>query len=261
MSEDQLHGFYTGEKQCRGFYSDRCKHQKTVKDVHEGTLVCVDCAKVLDLCYISDMISDMKYESIIIDPYILYTPIEQYLTDICINGNIPKCIRNDSLDYFKSVKHNLEMNKFKVKDVDIMIYALYKILARHNTPRTPQEMQSLTNVSVGKLWNIETKITCQPTHTDPADYVNRYAIFLELKFKDILCVINIVNNVSGLDDVRPRCLVAGIFYLYCKQNNKKKPLKTICEICNVSTSAAHNVIKKIKCSNNMNILMCTYLSK
>jgi transcription initiation factor TFIIIB Brf1 subunit/transcription initiation factor TFIIB len=258
MNDDQLHGFYSGVDQHRGFYSDRCRHKTIVKDMHEGTIVCTDCAKVLDSCFYIDINEEYVTKA----PYDFYAPIEQYLVDICTNGNIPNSIRNDAFSHFKLLKQNLETRKFKVNDVDIIVYALYEILARHNTPRTPQEMQGLTNVSVGRLWKIETKITCQTTYTDPADYVNRYATFLDLSYTDIKSIIHIIHNIRELDDVRPRCLVAAIFYLYCKQNNIKNTLKKICEVCSVSTSAAHNIIKKIKEKNdNINKLMCTYLSR
>jgi transcription initiation factor TFIIIB Brf1 subunit/transcription initiation factor TFIIB len=229
------------------FFSDTCSHLYPVRDVHEGTLVCPDCAKVLDAC--------MLLETRDIPPPV--NPIHIKLQNICANGNIPKSVEGYANWFFYLICQEFADVKQLKREDEILAFSLYESLARFNVPRTPEEIHRITGVLPSALWTIESKMKQQTTtHINPVLYVERYATFLELTYIDIKKIQSIIGNMYGMGDVRPRCLVATVIHLYCKELKLRIPLKRIVEVCNVSCTTVHKLMKKmdLKYVTNISLL-------
>ena len=171
--------------------------------------------------------------------------VETFLYDVCDKGNIPLSIIQYTLWYVKQIKTQLKIAQKKFKDTEIVIYALYESLNRHNLPRTPQELQVYSGILPARLWSIENCLQLKTTPCRAIDMIERYCVILNLDFSDIVTMKGIIKNMFGLGHIHPQCLISVVIYLYCKEAKKDISVRKICQTCGVSTSNMYKILQKI----------------
>lgn len=223
-----------------------CDHVNCWEDTHEGIFVCIDCGLVIE-----DRLQLNNYEQCI---PARKSDIETFLTDICHNANLPSGIIPYTLWYLKSVKSRDDKKMFNEKQ--LAIFALYESLNRHDIPRTPQELEYYSGIKYTMLWKIENTLMLKTTLAKSENWIEKFCILLEIDFKHVYTLKNIVRNMFGFGGVQPQSLAALVIHLYCKEQHIPITLKKICEFCVVSTSAIAKLKKKMhtKFLNNISLL-------
>jgi len=169
-----------------------------------------------------------------------------FLQDVCANACLPDSIASYAFSYFKTLKKEEKIKQHKYKDNAIATYALYETLSRHEIPRTCNEIEYFTGIPSAIIFNIEGCLYFSDTLNNPQDFVERYCYSLSISYFHIKIIKGIAGNMYGMGDIRPNTVVAAIVYLYCKEANIKQNMKTICEICSVSSGNVYKLIRSLR---------------
>lgn len=226
----------------RYFFSDHCPHLYPIIDIHEGTLVCPDCAKVL------------TYNNLAAEKQIgeqgkkWMTKIELILHDFCCNGNIPMIMETATIEYFNLLQRDMKEYNIHESEINVMVFSLYHTVNRCGANMSPQEIEALTGVRCGKLWKIETIFESHISNR-ATDLVNKMCNSLHLIFKDQQRIFTIVDNFPesypNMGSVKNRSIVATAIYLYCKKIKLDYSMSEIANNCNTSITTIKNVMKKM----------------
>jgi len=217
------------------FSDDGCSHSNTVDNYSDGDQVCTDCGLVLEQLYTNAAfpISEKK------------PMINNFIADVCMNACIAQSVSDYAISYFETLKKILGS---KYKDEAIAAYAIYEALNRQEVPRTAQEIEHFTGVKLKKLFKIEASLSLPDTlNENPSDYVTRYCALLALDYSAQTVIQTMVKELQDtLGNLKCNCLVAVIIHLYCRYHDKKISLKSICNICCISATSVHRVVRKLK---------------
>lgn len=218
----------------RFFHSAYCGHEYPVYDRPTGTLVCPDCALVLDGDASMTEIPSYDLESSV---------IRFKLHDFCCNGNIPESIENDTLSFYNTIAKL--PNYSEKEELSLLAFALYATLAQSGSTRSIQEISALTGVDVKSLWKIETQISVNICSENSIDYLDRFCYTLDIPRHESEVLRKIIVNFPILGSTNPQSITATAIYLFCKEFRVKRTLKTISHICGVSSITIRNTANKL----------------
>lgn len=245
-----------------GVSSNVCDHKYIVEDLHEGTIVCVDCCLVIE-------------EQLFMPSYEHTTHIscqqnkgqssiecasESLLRNVCDRLHIPKNVLDDSIEQYTTLKSYFKEKKTFKAD-DIAAFALYDTLSRHSASRSMGEIESHTNVLHGAIWAIESALCSTTTVVNVCDLIDSHCKSLEIPFYYTSIMKNIVENIKGLGATHPRCLSALVIYLYCKEINIKLTMKQVCIVCQVSSPTIHKIIRRLKREQHIQKISVFYIQQ
>jgi transcription initiation factor TFIIIB Brf1 subunit/transcription initiation factor TFIIB len=216
---------------------DDCSHKNTVEAEHEGDVVCTDCGLVVEPCF--SFHASQKYFQDETD----YYNVKNFILDVCANAHIPKNICEYSYSYFKKSRRNFSPRK--VSNNQLAAFSIYEALQLFEVPRTVEEIQFFTGENVKKFALIESVNTLTNNRNDPTIFVDRFCNLLELEYFDSNLIKSIVCNMYGMGNVKSNCLIATCIHLYCKEKKRKILLKTICQICEVSATSVHRIVRQL----------------
>lgn len=239
------------------FYSNDCCHPHPVIDVHEGTTICPECAKVLTY----NMEATMQPQETIFCCY--KTRMELLLHDFCCNGQITALVEKHTLTYFKTLlKYEKKHFSTNEKENDLMAFALYYSLNKNGASMTPPDVEALTGTTRGKFWQIESKFQCH-IPAKMSNLVSKIGSMLKLSFSQQQEIEKIVDNFRSsfhaMGSVKDRSVLAAVIYLYSKSNKMKRSCSIlhVTNVCNISRTTVRNVIKRMPkaCVANICILI------
>ena len=219
-----------------------CNHLNVVEDFQEGTTVCTDCAFVVKKqLYLPQTFTHRKN---VFENSKKENDANDFLKNVCENVQISNNICVYAINQMKKVNIHTRNQNFKTNE--LASYSLYDALNHFDTPRTPEEMSRFTGTTPKTIWKIEKQMrNPYVIGSDATLYVDRLcANMSELTFRDKQSIKEKIRNSRDFTDVRPTCLVATITHLHCKDQKYNITLKNICEICNVSSSNVHKLIRK-----------------
>lgn len=231
----------------QNFSSDDCPHQQTVDDEREGNSICITCGLVLQPIFLGNSWEQGKKHLPECESVSKTMNRHAFLRDVGANAHICESIINETISYYEKIRDRLKNRKPRFNDNVLVAYALYETLSRNQVPRSVQEVEYLTDSKPGKMFAVESALNLVDTLNCPLDFISRFCSLLDLKYADETMIRNIVKNASQLrlSNVRSQCTVAVIIQLYCKEKKYKITLKKICEICGVSPTNIHNIIRKM----------------
>lgn len=229
------------------FSSDECLHNQTVDDEREGNSICISCGLVLQPIFLETSWETEKRQSMHFDQDLKGRSREFFFRDLGANAHICESITHDAGLYYDKIKNNLKDHKPKFNDNVLAAYALYETLSKHKVSRSVQEIEYLTGSKPGKMFAVESALNLTETLNCPLHFVSRFCSMLQLSFIDETIIRNIVKNATKLklSNMRSQCTVAVIIQLFCKEKRYKITLKKICEICGVSPTNIHTLIRKM----------------
>ena len=213
-----------------------CDHVNVIEDDIVSDLICTDCGLVLDRTY------QTSRECHIAENY--NEDIRISLSNICNNAQINEGVVNDAMRIYQRIVQELSTSKFR-RD-DIIAFSLYEAVLRNEIGMSPHEVASHCNVCPKKLHTIEKILYKKSVYDPPTAYVERFAYFLNLEFSATSIIKGILLNMYGMGGVRPQNLAAAVIYLYCSQNNLKKTLREVCEVCNVSATSVGKIVSDLR---------------
>lgn len=239
-----------------------CTHENTVEDSKEGTIVCLECALVLE-----DRISFYHYDGGFDKTETKTTTKkeeedEQMLFELSDRGMFPQNVVYQTVSKYEQYKKfflgkkqrvdddDNDENEKKIKNTAIIAFALYTTLIDNNISRTPIEICQIFNVSTSDLWNVEKKLdnyffSANRASNNVADYIERFGGILNISYSSISRIKTISLQLYGMGGVTPQTLAACLIFLYCKHSPTESiiALKTISEKCYISAS---NLSRNIK---------------
>lgn len=236
--------FYTGKNYVR----PACEHKNQIADLREGNYICTDCGVVQEQILLFPNNSLPKTR----------TQIESHILDICERGNITLNIANWAYSHFYKItikpRKAKQTKKAKyssgipmcINKKHIAAFAIYEALIFHKAPRSPLEIAFFSGTNLVTLMKIERELFYSLTNINPVDYVFRFCTELNLNPQYVHTIKSIIINLYGLGNIRPNCIVATIIYLFCKEFNLSPTLEKICEICIVSPTNVHKIIRRIE---------------
>ena len=229
--------------------TNACSHLQTVDNDREGECVCTECGLVLESLYTATY-EDMHMSA---TSYTADSNIYSFVSDICHNGCMPEGVITYAMNYYRKLCTKLRK---QFPERNIAAYAVYETLNRFEATRTAEEIEHFSGVKIRDIWLIESNISTDAALNDPTGYVQRYASLLGLKYCHQLFikeVIVLMENSLNIGNIKANCLVAVTIYLASKELGEKLMLKKICEVCDISTTSVHRVLRKLEQECRLNI--------
>lgn len=222
----------------RYFFSHYCEHTYPVYDPSTGTLVCEECALVLEQGgqIILNENPSCDFENSL---------IRFKLHDFCCNGNVAECIENDSFSFFKNLVNLHYQNCSEKKQIEILAFSLYATLARHGAAKSIQDIYALTGVEPSVLWKIESNVSVGIVSEHAIDYLDRFCYTLDISKKEGTTLRKILLNFPIMGSTNVQCITATTIYLFCKEYKIKRSLKMISHICSVASVTIRNIANKL----------------
>ena len=222
-----------------------CAHAVVVEN-REDESVCTECGLVLA----EQMYHDFFHPKGWATPnggVLLYgeNRIHKFIRDIGANACIPDNVVLYATNYYEKIQAALPL---KIKPWAIAAYALYESLNKFEVPRMAEEIAHYSGVKLQDIWQVETNLMLEETLNDPILYVQRYCNLLQFSYADQVRVRQTVEQMLQLPlgNVRCNCLVAVVLYLHCKDSKKKLTLRKICEVCSISATSVHRVVRQLQ---------------
>lgn len=239
-----------------------CPHIQTIQDDREGSIVCLECCRVLDNLYSTDMYyyvksdlkkcekkeeSQRKKEDTENKNFIkMYSVLEEMADKTLHLTN--KMLEEVKSLYFK-LKNEEKLQTFKMEK--LLAYCLYNILNINQCSRSTQEIISffpnLNNTHfIHKIQEIVETLNIIPVISTNSDFSDVICSYLDFSYKEKIKIKYYVEQIEDETDINPNTIIACIIYTYCKQYKIKKSLNEICKVCDVSQSGVYRAIKNCK---------------
>lgn len=216
-----------------------CDHAYTVEDVHEGSIVCTDCCRVLDQVFACEQRN--TYEQTFFSK-----DLSQFV-DIFDTLFAPRTLITN---FEKKVSDCL--NRYKLKKSSHLIGAcLYEYFIENSISRTLNEISAVLQTSTSLIW--KTLSVIQKTSTNrhkilcPTQLTSRICHSLELDYKHYKAINEkLLPLCAKFPSHNPSTLVASVIYLYCKETKLKYTMKRVCSVVGISVISVQRFIKKLK---------------
>ena len=171
--------------------------------------------------------------------------IKNLIENVCANACILESVISSAILYYVKLRSKLAARH---RDKSVAAYAIYETLNRLEVPRIVEEIEFFSGVRVKDIFKIESDLTLQTVLNEkPSQYVQRYCSMLEIGYLEQRLIEEAINNAPPvLCNLKCNCLVAVVIYLYCRDLKKKVTLKLICEVCCISATSVHRVMRTLK---------------
>jgi len=203
----------------------KCLHLNETVDIHEGSIICTDCAVVKDSYYVEDFRSAYSKS---------YTDIKY---DTSLKGVILD--RVNCSDYFTSdveeSLNNQKINKLDVKKVTSVIYNEVNKRESNLPLKTLMHVSGLRSKDIKSNTNIHT--------LDTGKLVDKYTSMLNLDFKTSTVIKEKIKNYM-LTGYQPLTLIGGMIYLHCRDTKKLISMPIISSLIGISTISIQRFVKK-----------------
>lgn len=202
-------------------HSEICEHKNQLMDYHEGSYVCVDCAKVMDTVFVPSFeqnLFETNYETDFKDPNCATSEISHRL-------NIPS---------FNVIKEKKEIKN---------ISKLYLLANENKFTVTLKEMSAVSGYSCKQIGKELTKTV---SILDLPTLLEKYCKLLEIDYK-MYAVIKekmLKNEQTGHN---PLTIIASHIYTHLKTvKDKKLSMKKICDVIGISSISIQRYLKTLK---------------
>lgn len=204
----------------RSTHSDVCEHKNQIIDDHEGTHICLDCAKVLDNVYVSSF----RCEFNDFETNVLETHGNQINSEISHRLNIPNLYLTNNKSDIKNIS-NLYLNANK-KDYTVTLKEMSSV-SGYSSKQIGKEIKNTVNI------------------LNLSQLTEKYCKLLSLDYK-IYSVIKENINKQEHTGHNPLTLVASHIYLHMKNVKKKISMKKICDTIGISSISIQRYLKTLK---------------
>lgn len=205
----------------RKTHSDVCEHKNQIIDDHEGTYVCLDCAKVLDTVFVSNFEDKEKVSE------------EYMLKDLNTN------------DVSNEISHRLNIPNFNVNNEKKNIKSISNVYLNANRNNFTVTLREMSAVSGFSCKQIGKEIKNTVTVLDLPTLLEKYCKLLEIDYKTYAVI---KDNIYKHEQTghNPLTVVASHIYIYMKSVKKKLSMKKICDIVGISSISIQRYLKKLQ---------------
>ena len=244
-----------------------CNHENILQDDREGSIICTDCALVLeDKLYFypyanSSSFSDTSFKSVrktldynkhVEENRLRHLTVGHSLSSqIDLNEIVQKLNLSDSylqeaLDMYNKLE--LSRRRFKVKEA--VGFCLYHTLIKHNCARSPEEIAYLFELDSPSIF-IKIEKECQNCFSSSLvnvnDFVERFCKFQNISYKHSKIIESICLQLIDKYNFNPKTLsvlVISCFIQLLQNDTKLSTIKLLCRDCNISYANLYRIFKK-----------------
>jgi transcription initiation factor TFIIIB Brf1 subunit/transcription initiation factor TFIIB len=220
-------------------FSSTCVHKNVVEDYKEGSIICSDCALVVDeRIFVPTFQPKLRRK---------LSDNDVFLADVCDRMHLPHHILDCCIDYYNKLKLETAIIANKFKPEEVAAYVLYQILIQEDAPRTIPTIEHYTGIHRHTLWKIESTQALNDTNVlEACALIEGYCAMLGLAFYHATILKTITSRIHDFGAIHPNSLCAVVIYLYCKQQNLGPTMRKVCEICYVSSPNIHKLIRRLE---------------
>ncbi len=222
----------------------KCPHLCILSDNDEGNAVCTECGEVLDAAY---GCSQTYIQSQTSSEKELYNGkinkmLDQRKEEIELIKTLeekwffPPAVISSTIELFLELIERKQLNVIKVGcyKKTIFAFAFYKSLSKHNCSRSISEICNLFDITSLKKFSqlgFEKEIELPLNVTD---FLNRFCSNLEFNFKERKNILQILQNIKLLPDIKTETICALIILHYHYTNSTKWSTKEIAIKCEIT---------------------------
>lgn len=221
------------------FSTTDCMHANVVEDMHEGTIVCRECAYVIHENVEYIQISN-EYE----DDYEIRSPSQQLLYDVCSNLHITQGIYNESKEQATALMDMYQQYFPSFTWRDFTCYALYMVLKEHMYPVVPNVIAFNCQVDLHSIWKLECELSTSNVHIKPRYFASQFCNALDLDYDVERNVSQICDNLTFLDHYHPQTICASVIYTYLRSQDVDISMKHAGIKCCVSYSSISRLCRQ-----------------
>ena len=233
-------------------FSDMCTHDMVTYDEHDGTVVCTDCALVLEeniadqrsnTAIQTDEVNDVFEEFINSEDMTGCYGIphaKNYLYDVCQNLELSPAIYNEATRRAVGLWYN-EQLPYPWKELSA--YALYETMINNYQPIDIHSICQQCHISPHVIWKLDQQIGVTEKFVSAKSYVQVHCYFLDMNQEDVKNLEEICLLLRGFDYYHPKTVCAALIYIYSKRIGKPLDYSTISKLCNVSASSIAKLCK------------------
>lgn len=184
-----------------------------------------------------------------------------FIRNVGENGCMPQGAIAYAEAYYEKIKRQV-LPAIRSRET-VAAYAIYEALNRYEVPRMAEEIEYYSGVKIADIFRVEANLTLEISLNNPRHYVQRYCRLLTLDYsfearakETVECMLTFLQ----LGNLRCNCLVAVAIYLLQRELKKKITLRKICEVCQISATSVHRVIRKLKSEHYQEIESASKLS-
>jgi len=222
------------------FRERTCQHLNLVEDIHEGSIVCIDCALVISSLFLNQIrqVSNSGQD---------FSPSENTsLTEI---KNLLDRI-HISTSYGDKINAHLQKN-YVTTSMEAIVFSVYKVLNEMGISISMKEISQATNISKKVLHKAQS--INEVVHIDFSEVVEKYVRLLGLPY-EILALIKKTILKCPKTGHNPNSILAAVIYQVCKQTNQRVSMKKISQVTKVSCISIQRYNKYCKYQLNKEYL-------
>lgn len=164
------------------------------------------------------------------------------IVDACELGFIPKCVCEIAYNLYMDYKRRTTR---RLKHLELVAFSIYAALIREKIPRIPQEIEALCGVCRGSISKVEGASGVGVMPAEHHEYTETFCARLNIPFKHVLKIKQLIQACYELRMVRPQCLNALMIYLYSRHVGLNVQIQDISTVCSVSPSTIKKLVRKI----------------
>jgi len=202
-------------------YSEICGHENQILDEHEGTYICLNCAKVIENFYIHPSNTETNDRD---NEGFLGNKSVKLSSEITNRLNIPNLGLEDKKNELKSVSNvYIEANKSECTV-------------------TLKEMAAVSGFTCKQIGR-ETKNTVQLMNLSAL--LDKYCKILNLDYRTYTLIKENIEKVESSGH-NPLTIVASHIYRHLKLTKTKISMKQLCETIGISSISIQRYLKRVQ---------------
>ena len=199
---------------------NHCLHINTlIEDVHEGTLVCFQCCRVIEM--------NLEYHNFKEDNHssnFCSDGATGFIDESCHRMNLPTSVIEGINHQFKKFREIHAMRKIHYKD--LAAYSIYYHLKQENIGKPIEIIACNTGIESKKIWRCEMKDQQKPLPLKIESLIRGIHKYLFLKEEDCQNILQLSNHFRD-SNFSPVTLAATLTWSYCKIKKMNISLATV----------------------------------
>jgi len=195
-----------------GCERNTCETKDIIIDNITGYLVCTKCGSVKEAIFVEEYTYNYFSPITTSDP--LKNEVNENIKDVLDRIHIPTTYSTDICKYY--------FKFYKGMKLRALLFSCYKVLNEYGFKVSLKDLLNVNGFNNQSIFS--TQCVNENVLIDTLELVNKYYSFLNLNFKDISLIKEMITKrkISGHT---PLTIVAGNIYLYCKSKKRKILLK------------------------------------
>jgi transcription initiation factor TFIIIB Brf1 subunit/transcription initiation factor TFIIB len=228
------------------FFSTSCLHEG-VDDYTAGVRVCTLCGLVLEEQLYMPSFEHTQHVYCADYNNNLENATRAFLLDVCDRMHIYSVIISEVIDYMQYISTCFKEQNKRFRRNELAAYSLYYILQKQCVSRTMKDVAHHSGIPQKNLCAIESHIPKPPTTFVVLDVIEKYCSMLNIAFFDAAIIkCQIIKWKDEIETLHPTTIAATFIYMYAKTRCLNISMKSICDVCQVTSPNVHKIVRRLK---------------